>query len=72
MGRALDKTFAMQLDPDDLRIDLIRVAGDGPCHVRLVHLPTGASVTVGDQSSIEENRERALALLTEELGAGTA
>jgi protein subunit release factor A len=62
----------MQLDPDDLRMDLIRVAGDGPCPVHLVHLPTGASVTVGDQPSIEENRERALALLTDQLSAGNA
>ena len=62
----------MQLDPEDLRIDLIRVADDGPCPVRLVHLPTGASVTVGDQRTIEENRERAVALLNEHVEARNA
>lgn len=62
----------MDLDPDDLRIDLIRVAGDGPCPVRLVHLPTGRSVTVGDQPTISENRDKALVLLTQELDAENA
>jgi protein subunit release factor A len=59
-------------DPNDLRVDVIRVSDEGPCHVRLTHVPTGKVITVVDQSSIAENRERAIALLAEELAAGSA
>ena len=59
------------LDPSDLRVDVIRVS-NGPCHVRVIHVPTNTSVTVGDQPTIAENKERAMDLLADELRANNA
>jgi hypothetical protein len=57
------------IEPDDLRIDLIRVAGGRPDAIRVTHLPTGTTVTVDDQPSAQENHERALERLLERLRA---
>jgi len=37
--------------------------GDEPCAVRVTHLPTDEVVTVDDQATTEDNRNRALNLL---------
>jgi protein subunit release factor A len=49
----------------DLRVDTIAVAGGRPSAIRVTHLPTGTSVRVGAQPTIEENRDRAMELLLE-------
>jgi protein subunit release factor A len=59
----------MEPRPEDLRIDVIRVADGNPCAVRITHLPTGTVVRSADEDSIEGNRERALLLLREALAA---
>ena len=51
--------------PKDLRIDVARMIGDGPCVVRVTHTPSGTTVTVGDQDSTEANREMALTRIQE-------
>jgi protein subunit release factor A len=52
---------------DDLRIDVARMVGDGPCAVRVTHTPTGTTVQVDDQPSTEANRDLALTRLREML-----
>jgi peptide chain release factor 2 len=59
----------MEIAPEDLRVDVMRMMGGGPCGVRITHIPSGTVVGVDDQPSTEENRERALFLLREQLGA---
>jgi protein subunit release factor A len=58
----------MSIRPEDLRIDVIRVAGGKPCAVRVVHLPTGISAHAEDQETIAANRHLALSRLSELLG----
>jgi protein subunit release factor A len=60
----------VDLSPEDVRVDVIRIAGDGPCAVRVTHVPTGTAVTVDDQLTIKDNRARAIALLREALASG--
>jgi protein subunit release factor A len=60
------------LDPRDLRMDIVRVACDDPCPVRVTHFPSGKTVTVGGQPTIAENRVQALALLDELVGSDGA
>jgi protein subunit release factor A len=55
----------VDIEPDDVRVDIIRVTGVGPCAVRATYLPTGTTVTVDDLASIEANRAEALARLAE-------
>jgi protein subunit release factor A len=50
---------------EDLRIDVARMIGDGPCAVRVTHLPSGTTVTVDDQDSTAANREVAVARIEE-------
>ena len=55
--------MSVELSPDDVRIDVCRTPGNGPCAVRVTHLPTGQIVTVDDQATTEDNRNRALNVL---------
>jgi protein subunit release factor A len=67
-GPPLRHDCQVELASEDLRIDVIRTVGDGPCAVRITHMPTGRSVTVHDQPTTEDNKERAMDLLRESFG----
>jgi hypothetical protein len=53
--------------PEDLRVDTIRVTGGRPTQSRMTHLPTGTVVRVDDQPTIKQNRDRAKQLPQEAL-----
>jgi hypothetical protein len=57
---------------EDVKVEHERVGNFGASEVRVTHLPSGVSVTVGDQPTTVANRERARALLAEELGEDDA
>jgi hypothetical protein len=58
---------SVEFAPGDVRIDVLRVPGDGPRAVRATHLASDVSVTVDDQATTEDNRNRALGLLRSSL-----
>ena len=51
------------------RIDTIRVGGGRPCAIRVTHVPTGTVISVDDQPTIKQNRDRAMSVLQEPLAA---
>ena len=59
--------WTVEFAPEDLRIDVARIVGGGPCGVRVTHAPTGTTVWVDDQVSTEANRDLAMSRLREKM-----
>ncbi|BDR58264.1 peptide chain release factor 1 [Xylocopilactobacillus apicola] len=60
-----------KIDPKDIRVDVLRSSGAGGQHinktssaVRMLHLPTGIMVFMEEQRSQQQNRAKALQILT--------